>query len=70
MTICKNLSEVISVSISFGINTAEGLEFFRRFTPLLRFGEGLSYHEIAVITTYDGLGGLAYMVGRGEEIWR
>ena len=70
MIICKNLSEVVSASMSLGMNTSEGLEFFRRFTTCLRFGEGLSFGEIAVITTYDGLGGLAYMVGRGGEIWR
>lgn len=70
MIICKNLSEVISVAMSLGMNTSNGIEFFHRFVPVLRYGEGLSYHEIAVVTTYDGVGGVAYMVGRGDEIWR
>lgn len=70
MVICKNLSEVISAAMCYGMNTGDGIDFFRRFVPCLRYGEGLSYHEIAVITTYDGVGGTAYMVGRGDEIWR
>lgn len=70
MIICRNLSEVISAAMSCGMNTGEGIDFFRRFVPSLRYGEGLSYHKIAIITTYDGVGGLAYMVGRGDEIWR
>lgn len=70
MVICKNLGEVISASMSLGMNTITGIDFFRRFVPHLTNGEGLSFREVAVIATYDGAGGMAYIVGKGDEMWR